>query len=143
MVDGLVIENCEKVGGRIDPERGCVLEEIAYGEPSWLRGDTSKRAQWLPPEVQKKFWQANFSRDNAVCKLAETELNSMGVVEVPGSIHIPLEPCNYSKMFRRGSVIFVPKVCERNSDRFMKFQAVALQALIPLSTKLTLLTEGM
>lgn len=141
MVKEFVIKDCEKIGGRLDPERGCVLDEIAYGEPSWLYGETKPRAKWLPPDVQKKFWLANFASDESTRQLAETQLNHMGIIEVKGSIYIPLEPCRYSKMHRYKSVIFVPKTCETNSDRLMKFQAVAIRVLVPLDTRLTL-TEG-
>lgn len=127
---------CEKLGGRFDPEEGCLLEELTYGEPSYLYGKS--RGKWLPSEVQKKFWLANFSKDKTTSELAETQLNGMGVVEVEGSIHFPLEPCRYSKLYRHKSVIFVPKVCETNSVKFMKFRAVALRVLIPLNTELTL-----
>lgn len=138
---GIPREECEKIGGRVHSEKGCVLDEIYYGEPAYLYGEAKLRPKWLPLEVQKKFWQINFSKERATSQLAQTQLNNMGVVPVKGSIHIPLEECRYSQLYRYKNIIFVPKICERDSDRFMKFHAVGLKVLIPLEAHLTVESE--
>jgi hypothetical protein len=131
-------EECERIGGRIDEQNplGCVLDEITYGEPSYLYGETKPRAKWLPIEAQKKFWQTNFAKESISQSLAEAQLSSMGIVPVKGSIHIPLEKCLYSQLYRYKNIIFVPKTCLTDSDRHVKFQAVGLKMLIPLDVHL-------
>lgn len=131
-MDAFVIENCEEIGGRVVPERGCVLDSISYGEPSWLYGETKPRAQWLPVDVLKKFWLANFARSEVDRELAMQELSRIGIKEVEGSIHLPLESGRYSQLYSRKSVIFVPIVKEQDSDRFVKFRPVAIRALVPV-----------
>jgi hypothetical protein len=132
------IEDCEKIGGRVDPERGCVLDSISYGEPSWLYGETKPRAGWLPLDVLKKFWLSDFARSSVDREQAMRELKQLGVKEVEGSIYLPLESGRYSQLYGHKSIIFVPIIQEHNSDRFVKFQPVAMRVLVPLDVKLTL-----
>jgi hypothetical protein len=136
-------EECEKIGGRVDVKSrlGCILDEIYYGEPTYLYGETKPKPQWLPLEVQKKFWQANFMPEWITRQLAETQLNSMGVTPVKGSIYIPSEKCRYSQIYSYKNILFVPKTCEVDSDRYMKFQAIGVKTLIPLDANLKVESE--
>lgn len=141
-MDGFVIENCEKIGGRVDPERGCVLDPISYGEPSWLYGETKSRAGWLPVDVLKKFWLSNFARSSVDREQAMRQLKDLGIKEVDGSIHLPLESGRYSQLYSHKSVTFVPITHERDSDRFMTFRPVAMRVLVPLDVILTVKERG-
>jgi hypothetical protein len=136
-MDGFMVADCEKIGGRVDPERGCVLDPISYGEPSWLYGETKSRAGWLPLDVLKKFWLSDFARSSADREQAMRELKESGVKEVEGSIHLPLETGRYSQLYSHKSIIFVPVIHERDSDRFVRFQPVAMRVLVPLDVILT------